>query len=249
MDKIARILVSLSDGKNSVTDIAHQCNLSTSATHRLLNVLAESSFAVRDPINHKYYLGPLINNLTIKGHTTHQYLLTSIQPELEHLHMITEETIDLRLLVGLNILSIYENLSKQKLLVRISDEDFASRYSLLPFSASHIVLLSQLDEKKLKSTLNHIGLLYNHVFDTDLLNSQLEMVKRDGYYISHGVRVKEILGISAPIYNYTFPIALTIMGPADRMLDKLSLLKKMILNASTKLTTLLEHLMQNQVDN
>jgi DNA-binding IclR family transcriptional regulator len=63
MDKIARILVSLSDGKNSVTDIAHQCNLSTSATHRLLNVLAESSFAVRDPINHKYYLGPLINNL------------------------------------------------------------------------------------------------------------------------------------------------------------------------------------------
>lgn len=55
--RVASILKYLSEGKNTVTEIARLCNFNTSTTHRLLNILKEPGFTMYDAIRHRYYWG------------------------------------------------------------------------------------------------------------------------------------------------------------------------------------------------
>ncbi len=63
VNRIADTLICLSKGKNAVSEVADDCNLSISTAHRLLNVLTEPGFTIYDPTSHSYYLGPLISLL------------------------------------------------------------------------------------------------------------------------------------------------------------------------------------------
>jgi DNA-binding IclR family transcriptional regulator len=230
ISKIASILASLSLGASSVTEIAKQCKLGTSTTHRLLTIMKDPGLTIYDPVSHRYYLGPLINQLASRGNSSHQFLVKAILPELEHLAEISQETIDLRLLLGFHIVSLYENLSNQKLVVRISYDKYAERHSFIPLASSHIVLLAQLDEIKLKNTLEKIKLIYDPLFDMERLQRQIKSVKEDGYFISHGARTAGIVGISVPVNNYIFPVSLTVIGPEIRMIEKMAYIKKELLD-------------------
>ncbi len=72
--RAANILTCVSNGFNSITDIAEYCGLSKSTVHRLLKALGESNLIVQDPVSREYYLGQLITKLLTKPHITHEYL-------------------------------------------------------------------------------------------------------------------------------------------------------------------------------
>ena len=235
IDRISTILLSLSAGKSTVKDVAQWCNLNVSTTHRLLSILKEPGFTLYDPHTHRYFLGPLINQLASNPDTAHQFLLTSTTEEVRNLAETTGETVNLGCLFGLKIESLVEIPSKHSLKVFISEDDEKRHFALTPFGASEKVLLSQLSEIKLKKVLNSIKIISDPLIDTEKLKPQLDRIRQQGFEISYGDRVPDTIAISAAILGYTTPLCLTIIGPETRIKEKVSVYTAHLLNTVNQL--------------
>jgi DNA-binding IclR family transcriptional regulator len=221
--RAANILVSLSNGVNNVTDLSKYCNLSKSTVHRLLKTLEEPRFVVYDSINHRYYLGPLVTQLASNAKATHQYLIMSALEEMKRLADIAEETVTLTLLVGIQFIHLYEITCKQGLKVdeRVGDKEEGIA-PLLPLGAIQKVLLSQLNDDELKLALKSIesGNSTGNGIQIDQLMIEIHQIRQQGYAVTHGERISGALSISAPVKNYFCPVALSILGPENRLILK-----------------------------
>ena len=121
VSRIAKILSCLSEGKNAVTEIAQQCDLSNATVSRLLKALEQSNFAVRDPIHRKYYLGSFLNRIVANPRTTHLNLITLSLGEMHRLSEICGETVILSILIGIQNIRLHTIPSRHN--VRIYDDD------------------------------------------------------------------------------------------------------------------------------
>jgi DNA-binding IclR family transcriptional regulator len=221
--RAANVLVSLSNGVNNVTDIAKYCNLSKSTVHRLLKTLEEPRFVVYDSINHRYYLGPLVTQLASNSKATHQYLIMSALEEMKRLADLAEETVTLTLLVGIQFIHLHEITCKQGLKVdeRIGDKEEGIA-PLLPLGAIQKVLLSQLNDEELLPALKSIesGNADGNMIHYDQIMTEINRIRTQGYAVTHGERITGALSISAPVINYFCPVALSILGPENRLILK-----------------------------
>jgi IclR family transcriptional regulator, KDG regulon repressor len=221
--RMAAILTCLSQGIDNVTDIAGSCNLSTSTVHRMLNTLKEPKFTVYDSIKHRYYLGPLIAQLASNPRSNHQYLVNCAVDEIKRLSVLTEETITLNVLMGLQMLNLYDIQSKHHLNVQQGEEGYVWQAPVLPAGAVARVLLSQLGDKELSYALKSITILNSNILnkiDVDSMMTQMQEVRRQGYSITCGEMAPEAMGIAVPLKNYNFPAALVILGPESRLKSK-----------------------------
>ena len=234
MDRISRILEAVSNGDYTVKDIAQTCNLNTSTTHRLLNLLDKPGFILYDRQNHRYYLGPLINQLASNPSTAHQFLLLSSEDELKRLADYTGETINLSCLFGLRIEPLLEIPSKYGLKVLILEDD-KSRQTLLPLAASQKMLLSELHPNRLKQILNSVRIISDPLLNIEEIIIDLAQVREQGFCISYGTRIPDTIAIAAPILGYTCPLTLTIIGPETRVKDKVSEFTKQLVNTTHQL--------------
>ena len=75
LSRAANILVCLSEGIDTVTEVARACKLSASTTHRILQALTDTRLAIYDASNRRYYLGTLVSRLVSNSYTTHRYLV------------------------------------------------------------------------------------------------------------------------------------------------------------------------------
>lgn len=221
LDRVACILQALSSGKYTVKDIAQSCKLNNSTTHRLLNLLDKPGFTLYDRQNHRYYIGPLINQLVSNPSTAHQFLLLSSEEELKQLSDYTGETINLSCLFSLRIEPLYEIPSKYGLKVLIS-EDVTNRQTMVPLAASQKILLSELPPNRLRQVLESIKIISDPLLDVDEIIEDLDQVRNKGFCISYGTLVPGAIAIAAPILGYTCPLALTIVGPETRIKNKVS---------------------------
>ncbi len=204
----------LSNDINTVTDIASYCSYSPSTVHRLLHSLKELSWAIQDENNHRYYLGPLVTQLSSNQTAAHRYLIMQSLREMTRISDITEETVNLGIMVQLHHIHLHEVPSKHGL--RINTE--SKRLGPLYIGATAKVLLSQLDDEELKTTLKHLEFTYvtkNTVTDKTLLWKQLMETRRQGYCVTSGERIPGAVCISAPIKNYFSPASLSIVGLED----------------------------------
>jgi IclR family KDG regulon transcriptional repressor len=215
------ILACLSNGINTVTDIARYGNYSNSTVHRILQTLKELDWAIQDENNHKYYLGPMVTRLSANQIATHRYLIMQALREMMHLANITEETVNLGVMVQLHYILLREIASQHGL--RITEE--SKRLGPLYIGATAKVLLSQLGEEELKTTLKHIN--FDHVTqktvtDKELLIAQLKECRQQGYCVTYGERILGAVCVSAPIKNYICPASLSIVGPENRLGPRVS---------------------------
>jgi IclR family KDG regulon transcriptional repressor len=220
--RIGKILVCLSDGINTVTDISRVCGLSTSTTHRLLNTLKEPLFTIYEPGSHRYYLGPLVARLASKPRATHQYLATTAWNEMERLSNITEETISLDIAVGIQFIHIFEIYSRRPLKVLGETREIQP---VIPLGAAQKVLLSEFSDKDLRFALKVASTWSSdeqYSTDFESLKRELIRIKQEGYAISHGEAIVGALGISAPVKHYYCPVALTILGPENRLSPRIT---------------------------
>jgi DNA-binding IclR family transcriptional regulator len=221
--RAANVLVSLSNGVNNVTDLAKYCNLSKSTVHRLLKTLEEPRFVVYDSINHRYYLGPLVTQLASNSKATHQYLIMSAMEEMNRLADLAEETVTLTLLVGIQFIHLHEITCKQGLKVdeRVGDKEEGIA-PLLPLGAIQKVLLSQLSDEELIPALKSIatGNADGKLIHYDQLMIEINQIRQQGYAVTHGERIPGALSISTPVKNYFCPVALSILGPENRLILK-----------------------------
>lgn len=210
------ILSCLSNGINTITDIAEYCNYSTSTVHRLLQDLKELNWAIQDGNNHNYYLGPLITHLSSNQIISHRYLIMQALREMIRLAGTTEETVNLAVMIQLHYTLIHEIASKHDL--RITEE--SKRLGPLYIGATAKVLLSQLGDEELRTTLKHIRfdqVTEKTVTDKQLLMTQLKECREKGYCVTYGERIPGAICISAPIKNYICPASLSIVGPKNRL--------------------------------
>jgi len=215
-------LVCLSQGINNVTEIAEHCKLSKATVHRLLKTLEIPNVTVYDSLHHRYYLGPLISQLIANPATTHELLITFAQDEMKHLFEISEETITLDVMVGIQHILLYEIPSKHSLKVT---EDSTSTRPMLAVGATSKVLISQLEDEELDLVVKFIRertLIEISNTDRDLLITELKRIRQQGYAFTHGERIAGTVGIAAPIKNYLLPTSLGILGPDYRLLPKVS---------------------------
>lgn len=213
VSRIAKILSCLSEGKNAVTDIAQQCELSNATVSKLLKALEQSNFVVRDNIHRKYYLGSFLNHLVANPRTTHLNLITLSLGEMKRLSEICGETIVLSILIGIQNVRLHTIPSTRN--VRIYDDDVANISSHKYQGAGNKTLLSQLGRRDLTLALNDIAskdAAGNNSIDKKDFILQLNRIKKQGYALSCGERIAGALMISAPIKGYYFPAILSVMG-------------------------------------
>jgi DNA-binding IclR family transcriptional regulator len=229
------IIVCLSNGINTLTDITHHTKLTKPTVYRLLKTLEELLMVTQDPTTHQYYLGPLINQIASNPETNHHYLITCALAELRQLWESSGETVELNIMVGLQYVRIYEIPSRYELKVVAGPDPVGPIF----VGATAKVLLSQLDDAELKAALKNIKISHvteHSVTDEKELIAQAKVIRNQGYAISHGERINGALCISAPINNYFWPVALSVVGPEGRFQPRAEESLKEILASAGRIT-------------
>lgn len=220
LNRVVNIMICLSNGLNTSTAIANQCNYSVSTVHRLLNVMKGLNLTIQDTYNHKYYLGPLLSQILSNQTAAHLYLIISASQEMDRLSDLTEETINLSILDYFHYTLLRNVPSKHELTIIESNR---SHNMFFAAGATWKVLLSQLGDMEIREFLVNISETgKNGVNNKDLLLKQVKEIKRKKYAISYGERIPGSMCFSAPISNYKVPVALSVLGPEIRLKNKKS---------------------------
>ena len=213
------VLVCIGNDVHALTDIARECNLGKSTVHRVLKLLEQSRLVVQDTINRRYYLGPLLTRLTSNPVTTLEYLIMHAHDEMRRLCEVTEETLTLDIMIGIQAFSLHEVTSPHQL--KVSQEDRATGPLLAGSSLK--VLFSMLNDKQLKVALDNFVIsrqTERTVTDKAVLLAQIKEIKQQGYGISRGEWLNGVTCISVPVFNYSLPLSLSALGPENRLKDR-----------------------------
>jgi DNA-binding IclR family transcriptional regulator len=214
--RAVNILICLANDVNTVTDIARHCKLTKPTVYRLLKTLEEMMLVTQDHITRRYYMGPLINHISSNPYANHHYLINCAMEELRHLWNFTGETVELNIMIGLQYIRLFEIQSKYDLKVVQGPDPVGPVY----VGATAKVLLSQLNDEDLKMAMRNIiisRVTEHSVTDKNELREQIAYIQKQGYGISYGERIAGVLCISAPVDNYFWPVALSLVGPEGRI--------------------------------
>jgi DNA-binding IclR family transcriptional regulator len=217
VERTASILKSLSRGTNTITDVSVDCGISKTTVHRLLNSMEKAGMVIYDSILHRYYLGPLVSQLIYDPRISNEFLITCSVDELKHIFEISRETVILDILFGYQHILLHEIPSEHVLKVT---EGKPGNKALLTVGATPKVLLSQLTDAELQNVVKGIkahSLISTSETDQELLMAEVRRIRHEGYAVSYGERIAGIIGISAPVKNYMFPVAIGILGPDSRL--------------------------------
>lgn len=210
--RTASVLICLSKGITSVTDIASNCNIHKSAAHRLLQALGEAGLTMQDPISRRYHIGPLLTEVMSDPNVTHELLVSCTIREMKHLADFTGESIGLHILIGLQCILLHEIQSAHDFSISAKKKVIEHLHA----GANTKVLLSQLNNNDMKIALANMVLepLTEHtIIDKEQLMAQLKQIRRQGHNISYGERIVGGINLSVPIRNYILPASISILGP------------------------------------
>jgi DNA-binding IclR family transcriptional regulator len=233
------ILICLCDDIHKVSDIARQTGFSKSTVHRVLKLMEQSQLAVQDTINRRYYLGPLITRLASNAITTHQRLITCADAEMKRLADITEETIVLDIMIGFKYLTLHEIASRHHLKVTNEIKLAGPLYATLYAGASIKALMAQLDDKRLQmlmSIINIIPVTERTITNKKILLAQVADTRKVGYAVSRSERIPDTICISVPVYHYSLPVALSVVGPDIRLQSRIREVVQELKTSSTRIT-------------
>ncbi len=217
--KAADILRCITRGINQSSNIADHLDLSRSTTHRMLKTLQSAEFVVQDPLTLRYSLGPFVHRLANYSAQYHENLISCALPGMDRLRSVTGETIVLVIRVGVRRMYIEELPSFQPL-------KYAPGKGYSPplhAGATGKVLLAQMPVPELLRLLESMKLekvLPNTITDRDTLLKELEEVRRKGYAVSRSELVSGAASVAVPIHNYSQPVAICVLGPENRMVDR-----------------------------
>ncbi|MGD9118378.1 MAG: IclR family transcriptional regulator [Dehalococcoidia bacterium] len=214
--RAVKILVCLSNNTNTLTEIANCCGLTKPTVYRLMKTLDELHLVTQDPVTRHYYLGPLINQIASNPQANHHYLITSALEEMKYLWDFSGETVELNIMVGVKYIRLHEIQSKFDLKVVQGPDPVGPIY----VGATAKILLSQLNDEDLQIAMRNVDIrsvTEHSVTDKRELKNQIKQIRKQGYSISHGERISGALCISAPVSNYFWPVALSLIGPESRL--------------------------------
>jgi IclR family transcriptional regulator, KDG regulon repressor len=200
-----------------VREVARMVDLSSSSTGRIMSAMKELGILSQNPTTRLYSVGPRV--LTWAG----VYLATSdirnvAYPYLEELHNTTRETISLYILDGKERVCIERLESTQN--VRFVAPRIGRHLPLHAGSAGKVMMafLPETRREELLLPGNLVQLTEKTIIVPEVLRSELDRIRLDGYAISNGEWILDASGIAAPIFDRFGEVlaALTISGPTQR---------------------------------
>jgi len=234
--RAANVLNCISEGQNSLTEIAESCELSKSTVHRLLQTLVESGIVVQDPISRKYFVGKLITRLLSRPQVTHEHLIVCAEKEMTILSEKTRETISLGIMLGLKYISLKEVPSRYQLRVVEAETDMQGP---LHAGAGGKVLLAQLNDQELQIALDNLhfrAITPFTITDKQKAYAQISQIRHRGYAESTDEVVMGAMCIAVPVKGYSLPACLSIIGPTHRMQDKKLQYRKMLQESASRIS-------------
>jgi DNA-binding IclR family transcriptional regulator len=236
--RAANILTCLSQGIYTITEIANICNLNKTTVHRILKALVDSRLAIHDPILHQYYLGYSISRMVSSPYITHELLLTCAFKPMRRVSDITEDTVFINILIGLQYTNLYEIPSKYELRVA----EINKKIGYVPAGAASKVLLSQRNNRSLNIAMLNMDFRFpdGTIVNEDDLRAELSAIRQKGYCVTYGERVKGCICISAPVTGYFLPAAISVIGPEARIKPRLDEFITEVRDAANQITMNLE---------
>lgn len=219
IQRASKVLICISSGINTLSDLADYCEVSKSSMHRLLKALERFNYVIYNPFSRQYLIGELIINVASKTESAHQYLATCARKELERVADITGETVLLGVLAG--TLPVCIRFINSRYQLRVVDD--TSNAPTLRAGAASYILLSQLKDNEL------VSIYKNFKKDTsddtpapafEIWMNNIQKAREQGYAISQSEKIIGAMAISAPVRNYFLPATITILGLEMRMKEK-----------------------------
>jgi IclR family KDG regulon transcriptional repressor len=217
--RTAEILQCLQRHVMTVTELADALGIHKSTSHRLLQAMEKSGLVIRNKLNRRYYIGPLISELASDPDVTHEYFVSCALNPMKRLAELTGESIGLSVLIGLSWVLLYE-------IPSIYDLQIVAKKKIvnnLHAGSGGKILLAQLGPRELNiavSNLDFKPMTERTITSKEELLAQIDRIREQGYAMSYGERISEAMDICVPIKNYFVPAFLGILGPENRMKPK-----------------------------
>jgi DNA-binding IclR family transcriptional regulator len=208
--RTAKILKCLANNRGSIKDIAEECDLSMTTVHRILQSLEESELAFQDPIESKYYLGPLFTQLSVTQINLHRYLTSRSYEEINRLSSLFGESTTLDVEVGLQIITLLHVLGK-------FNYGMINPEKVMFYSSVSKAIMSQHSDDEIEIIMGQLkSPTRESVTDIEDIKKQIIETRHQGYIVYHEP-TEGIMGVSVPIRNYICPAALSVVGPEIRL--------------------------------
>ncbi|OIK08916.1 IclR family transcriptional regulator [Bacillus sp. MUM 116] len=177
----------------SITEISKECDLAVSTIHRLLNSMKKYGLIQQDPDSKLYTLGNKWLEYGLQLYDSFDFV-GLIRPEMERLMNEVGESIYYNKPFGLESL-VVERIDCPTNPIRIYDQ-LGNRIPMHIGAANKVMLAYMPREEAMKI----VGTLVS-VEEQDVFLEKLQLVKLQGYGISHGEKTKGTSAIAAPIFN------------------------------------------------
>jgi len=223
--RAAEVLKCLSAGVTQLTEISRRLDVNKASVYRIMKTLQDKGMVSQDPSTRKYYLGPLIQTLAENPTAVHQIVVQLSISEMERLRNLCGETVVIQIRRGAERL-ILENVGSNHAIQYFPEKRYTAP---IHAGAGAKILLAGMDLVQLSALLNRLELIKvgpNTITDKGELIEELERVRLQGHAVSFGEAVEGAASIAVPILNYSFPIALIILGPEDRIKENCTAILK-----------------------
>ncbi|SFH05844.1 transcriptional regulator, IclR family [Desulfotomaculum arcticum] len=239
VERAADILTCMGSGEKTLTEISVELGLSKATVYRILGALRNKNFVSRDADSGKYYLHWGLTGLLNAG--LEQGVVQSVYPLMEKLWRLTGETVTLYIKKGYNRICVAEIVSQQPLKFAVGVG------TVVPINANTgspgKVFLAYMNRHEVDEFLNH-----EHASQgfkptgQGLLLKELEEIRKRGWAVSYGERIKGGSSLSVPVWDRSGDVvaSLNLLGPYVRLneevlLGYLDLLKECAEAASIRL--------------
>lgn len=200
-----------------VTEIAKELKVNKSSAYRLLVTLEERGFVKQDQISGKYSLGMKLAGFRTK--ILEGFDIRDIgRPFLARLTEETKESAALSMLQKDRVVVIERNLSKEP----ISANLYVGLVEPLHCTALGKVLLAFQPAEKQKRVIDSLNLerfTSNTITETELLEKQLDEVRKNGYAVDDEEYSMGMRCLAGPVFDSKGEViaAIGISGPVTRL--------------------------------
>ena len=219
--RVLRWMVDTPMANFGLREIARGTRLPPSTVHRVLTDLGESGLVEIDPKSGRYVFGSELSRIAWK--LTARFPLREVAlPALQQLVDASNESA---------FIGVFDRHREKVMFIAAVESTHELRYVVplhvwteLSFGASTLAILAFLEPAERDRIFKRIAVIEaerGHHADLEEIRRTLDRVRRDGVAISVGSRVKEAIGISAPVFDAQHDViaSLGLSIPLNRDFD------------------------------
>ena len=218
----------------SLSEIADEINTPISTCHEIVRTLRDRGYLYLVNGRSFYPTGRIV--ACARAIAANDPIVHRLAPALEQLRDATGETVILGKLQGDHV--VYLAIEEGRQTIRYGATIGDSK----PLHSSSIgkATLAQLDEKARAALLSKLELprvTPNSITARDVLEADLEVGRRRGFFVTRGENVVDVMGMAISIDTGTGPVGIAVAGPLNRMEDNFKRNSLLLLDLSRELAS------------